>query len=301
MPGDLERLPREADKGLLIMNATTNLLALSLATLVTMGGAQAYWEPDDHHQRVALDGVALDVTLHAAPGAQTMNLDLQVINETDQDFALPGDDSRHGLEFWFVTEDGREIRDGASAEADPGRRIQPGEVRAISIDLARHPLYLTQQGFLDVIVPLEGVFDEKLAAEPAVYLHVRQLGDDGGVLKIDPIRVVLSGPQLYARQAKFGALHAGTMVWDPTLPIHPTPNFTPGVVVLQFAKHVPIALARGIVAAAGYEIRSEANYTDTLRVLTVNVPEGEEKEALAFFRSDERIAYSDLDYVMSVM
>lgn len=181
-------------------------LALGLA-VTTQASA---FSPDVIHRRAEAEGAVLEVTLRRDRGVvpAAVTLEVALTNTTDRRVLLPGGAARYGLELVLRTEDGRILRDGSATPDQSPLPLEPGEVRRLKVDLTRHPLYLPQQGWLDVIQPIEGIYDPAIADQAYLMLEVIQHGDADAVLSVDPLPVTLMDPVLLGRRDRFGQLHA---------------------------------------------------------------------------------------------
>lgn len=280
-------------------------LALGLA-ITTQATA---FVPDVIHRRAETEGALLEVTLRrdrsVVPAA--VSLEVALTNTTERRVLLPGGAERYGLELVLRTEDGRVLRDHSATPEEAPLPLEPGETRTVKVDLTRHPLYLPQQGWLEVIVPVDGIYDPKIADQAYLMLDVIQHGAENDVLSVDPVPVTLFDPVLLGRRGRFAQLHAespaapGTMVYDPTHPITPPAQYSPGVVLVGFHDHVDVDLAEWIVSEAGYKVSNASLFTNELKLLVVAVPDGEEMVALGALKHLEDVAYADLDYYSTIM
>lgn len=302
------QLPIVAEAGLL-MNTLTSRISLGVALGLALTSQASAFTPDVIHRTAETDGARLEVTLRrdrqAVPAA--VSLEVAVTNTFDRRVLLPGGAERYGLELVLRTEDGRIVRDNSPAPTTRPLPLDPGETRSVTVDLAKHPLYLAQQGFLEVIQPLDGIYDPKIADQAYLTLEVIQHGAEGSILSVEPLPVVLVDPILLGKRNRFAQLHAeapaapGTMVWDPTMPVTPPAQYEPGVVIVGFHQHVELDVARYHVVELGYRVSNISLFTDELKILVIAVPEGEEAAAAAELRHLEDVAYADLDWYSRIM
>jgi hypothetical protein len=176
-------------------------VAISASSTLAASGAPGF-TPGNLRRSAEAEGAVLQVAVFQDPSpGGAVNLSIEVTNTSAQGRLLPGGDFRNGLEFYFTTADGRTILD-RSTQPVGDYFLAPGKAMTRHIDLARRPLYLPSQGFLQRVVELDGIYDEALSGESYLWLHVTQQGD-GQELAIEPIQVFLSVPRQLRQRGNF--------------------------------------------------------------------------------------------------
>lgn len=248
------------------------------------------------------DGAALSVEVRpdqARPGVRW--LEMTVRNTSEKDFLLLGGEHRNGLEFHLTTEDGRVLLDRSPVPAQD-YLLKAGGNLTRRIDLSAQPLYFPNQGFLQQIVEINGLGDAALEPETHLYLHVSLRGD-GQILTVDPIPVALRSEDEVRARRNFLRLHGDveTKIWDPTLPVQPAPAFTPGVVLVSFRPEVTREDAERLVATRGFLVRNDLLFRAPTYMLSVEVPEGTEFEALEAFRSSRAVVEAKVEQIFTIL
>lgn len=220
------------------------------------------------------------------------------------------------------------------------RFLGPGQALDSTIDLSSRELFVASNRPWGEGFPIRGVFDARLGEVAFLDLHVSQTVAEGRVLELAPIRLVLSqtlaarsahfaslhGAVEEAVEEAIestrggGAMRplpypmppegddprmrpwasAAIQVFDPTRPIHPGPEFAPGVVLVTFAEGTELAAARETVEALGFTVEAE-NLFRFARILTVGVPAGEEEACLDVLRKSAGVKQAHLNHIARIM
>lgn len=235
---------------------------------------------------------------------QQANVQVQVTNHGSEPVSLPSGGAEPGLQFLIVDSQGTLLDARGELGILSIGTLAAGQTVSSEFDLGARPLVRVEEGSQTEVARLSGLFDPALEAEPFVDLFVyQQVGDE--LIEFEPIRLVLH-PEAMGDRDRFRALFsrpeadAGLAIWDPTHPVVPADDFVPGRVLVTFTRHADLAQAMLAVESAGYIIGSTALF-DSLHMLSVLVPEGEERVAETWFRKLRVVEAASLEYVARIM